>query len=183
VGEITGGCVMAKHKYIATAEKMWELFCDYRKEVKENPIQTVEQSKMPQRLTGEMTKNMKPAMIKKFMQQTIAMPLQRPLTLEGFENYCADEGVIEDIGDYFKNKDGRYEEYASVCTRIRSVIRQDQIEGGMAGIYNPSITQRLNGLVEKKDITSDGESIIPKIVVQNENTANEINKLINGRKE
>ena len=28
---------MAKHKYIETPEKLWELFEGYRKEVKENP--------------------------------------------------------------------------------------------------------------------------------------------------
>ena len=32
-------------------------------------------------------------------------------------------------------------------------MRQDQIEGGMAGMYNPSITQRLNSLVEKTQTT------------------------------
>jgi hypothetical protein len=42
-----------------------------------------------------------------------------------------------------------YEQYLPICRVIRQMIRQDQIEGGMAGIYNPSITQRLNGLVEK----------------------------------
>ena len=29
----------------------------------------------------------------------------------------------------------------------------------MAGIYNPSITQRLNGLTEKTDVTTGGEKI------------------------
>jgi hypothetical protein len=42
----------------------------------------------------------------------------------------------------------------SVCSRIRKNIREDQIAGGMAGIYNASITQRLNGLTEK--IQEDG---------------------------
>jgi len=38
-----------------------------------------------------------------------------------------------------------------VCSRIKKSIRKDQIEGGMVGQYNPSITQRLNGLVEKQE--------------------------------
>jgi TPP-dependent pyruvate/acetoin dehydrogenase alpha subunit len=49
----------------------------------------------------------------------------------------------------FLNKDERYEAYITICSRIKEAIREDQIGGGMAGIYNPSITQRLNGLVEK----------------------------------
>lgn len=74
---------------------------------------------------------------------------QRPLTVEGFENFLFEHKVIADMGDYFKNRDGRYEEFSPICSHIKKAIRQDQIEGGMAGIYNPSITQRLNALTEK----------------------------------
>jgi len=80
-----------------------------------------------------------------------AEPLERPLTLEGFELFCFDEvGCVE---DYFRNRDKRYDEFSAICTRIRKAIRQDQIEGGMVGQYNPSITQRLNGLTEKVEST------------------------------
>jgi hypothetical protein len=80
-----------------------------------------------------------------------AEPLERPLTLEGFELFCYNEiGCVE---DYFKNTDKRYNEFTPICTRIRKAIRQDQIEGGMVGQYNPSITQRLNGLTERVEST------------------------------
>jgi len=72
---------------------------------------------------------------------------ERPLTMEGFNLFCYDK--ISQIKDYFANTGGNYNEYLHICTRIREAIREDQIGGGMAGIYNPSITQRLNGLVEK----------------------------------
>ena len=52
--------------------------------------------------------------------------------------------------DYFSNKNNEYADYSNICSRIKEIIRVDQIDGGMAGIYNPSITQRLNGLVEKQ---------------------------------
>jgi hypothetical protein len=52
---------------------------------------------------------------------------------------------------YFSNREGRYEDFVGICTRIRKEIRDDQIKGGMAGIFNPSITQRLNNLVEKTE--------------------------------
>jgi hypothetical protein len=35
----------------------------------------------------------------------------------------------------------------------------DQIEGGMVGQYNASITQRLNNLTERVDTTTNGETI------------------------
>jgi len=118
-------------KYIETPEKMWEYFEAYRAEVKNNPrTKTVFPGKdaIPQR-----------------------EPLERPLTLEGFENWCADAGIIEDLSNYFANTKGNYSDYSTICSRIRRVIRQDQIEGGMVGQYNASITQRLNSLVDKQE--------------------------------
>jgi hypothetical protein len=45
------------------------------------------------------------------------------------------------------------------CSYIKREIRNDQISGGMVGQYNPSITQRLNNLTEKSDITTNGQAI------------------------
>ena len=92
-----------------------------------------------------------------------------PLTFEGFQNFCED--TICCVHQYFENRDNRYNEYVDVCTRIRRLIRQDQIEGGMVGQFNPSITQRLNGLTEKTDVTTNGKEIskIEIQIVTNEN--------------
>ena len=112
-------------------EQLQELFEKYKADVKANPrIKSV--------FGG-----------KEFEER--AEPLERPLTLEGFELFCYNEiGCVE---DYFKNTDKRYNEFTPICTRIRKAIRQDQIEGGMVGQYNPSITQRLNGLTDKVEST------------------------------
>jgi hypothetical protein len=120
---------MGKHKYIETPEKMWQLFCDYRADIKNNPIRK-------QIFVG---RDGHPEWEER----------ERPLTIEGFENYVADIGIIEDMGDYFMNKDDRYCQYATICRAIKRNIRQCQIEGGMAGIYSASITQRINNLTEK----------------------------------
>jgi len=118
-------------KYIETPEKMWEYFEAYRAGVKSNPR----------------TKTVFPG------KDAISQyePLERPLTLEGFENWCADAGIIEDLSNYFANTKGNYSDYSTICSRIKRVIRQDQIEGGMVGQYNASITQRLNSLVDKQE--------------------------------
>jgi hypothetical protein len=65
------------------------------------------------------------------------------------------KGIISDLSNYFANSDNRYSDYSTICSHIKKEVRSDQIEGGMAGIYNPSITQRLNNLVEKvqNDVT------------------------------
>jgi hypothetical protein len=79
---------------------------------------------------------------------------EKPLTMVGFQNYLDDNEVITDVTDYFENKQGRYAEFIRICSRIRRNIQDDQISGGMVGIYNPSITQRLNNLVEKVEQTN-----------------------------
>jgi hypothetical protein len=122
-------------KYIETPEKMWELFCDYKKEVKDNPRK-------------------KHTFVGKDGVSEFEL-LERPLTMEGFECYVADLDIINDLGDYFSNKDNKYLDYSTICSRIKKEIKNDQIEGGMVGQYNPSITQRLNGLVDKKETESN----------------------------
>jgi hypothetical protein len=119
---------MGKRKYIETPEKMWELFEAYRKDVKDNPRFVFD-------YVGKDGTQVK-------------KPLERPLTMEGFKCYVWDvEGFT--VEQYFTNQDGAYTEYLGICSRIKETIRRDQIEGGMVGQYNPSITQRLNGLAEK----------------------------------
>jgi len=120
---------MPKHKYIETPEKMWEYFLAYKKHVKKNPI-----------------------IVKDWVgkdAQDVYREKERPLTIDGFECWCADNDIISDLSQYFANTEQRYTEYQTICSRIKKAVRTDQIEGGMAGIYNPSITQRLNNLVEK----------------------------------
>lgn len=120
-------------KYIETPEKMWELFLAYKKEVKGNPI-----------------------IVKDWVGKDatdVYREKERPLTLDGFECWCADNEIINDLSNYFANTEQRYSDYSTICSRIRKAIRNDQIEGGMAGIYNPSITQRLNNLVERSETT------------------------------
>ena len=134
---------MGKRKYIETPEKMWEYFVSYKKEIKEKPI-----------------------IVKDWVGKDavdVYREKERPLTLEGFENWCADNEIIEDLSQYFANTEQRYTEYQTICSRIRKAIRQDQIEGGMVGIYNPSITQRLNGLVDKKETELKGGLNIPNM--------------------
>lgn len=128
-------------KYIETPEKMWELFCAYRTKVKANPI-------LVQDFVGK-------------DGDEVSRKKERPLTLEGFELYCMDEDIIGDLGDYFSNKGNNYADYSTICSRIRKTIKDDQIGGGMAGIYNPSITQRLNGLTDKSEVTVKEQPLFP----------------------
>lgn len=130
-----------RKKHIETPEIMWELFEAYRTWAKETPL-------LKQDFVGKDGKD-------------VDRRLERALTFDGFQNHLADQDIITDVTDYFVNPDDRYKDFKSVCARIKRTIRQDQIEGGMAGIYNPSITQRLNNLVEK--VQEDGTK---KIIIE-----------------
>ena len=120
---------MGRNKYIETPEKLLEYFERYKEYIKSKPF-----------------------LVKDWVgkdAEQVHREKERPLTMEGFECWCYDNEIISDLSHYFCNKDKRYSDYVAICSRVKKAIRQDQIEGGMAGVYNPSITQRLNGLVEK----------------------------------
>ena len=143
---------MAKRKYIETPEKLYQLFEEYKANRKPREIQKAT-------ATGVKSEWHTP-----------------PLTMEGFDVYVMQMEGIESKGveQYFSNRDGRYDEYVGICQRIKREIRNDQIEGGMVGQYNPSITQRLNGLTEKTDVTTGGEKIneIKVTIVGNQSDEN-----------
>jgi hypothetical protein len=120
-----------------TPDDLYQLFVEYRKYVKDNPRYSYALSNK----TGKAE----------------PIPLEPPLTISGFRVFCHDKGLV--VNDYFANTDGRYSAFATICTRISDEIRNDQIQGGMVGQFNASITQRLNGLTEKTDITSGGQTI------------------------
>jgi len=123
---------MAKHKYIETPEALLELFESYVKETKSKPF-----------------------IVKDWVGGTgkeVLREKERPITLEGFRVYSFK--VMGCVKQYFDNPDNRYDEYITICSHIKDIIRSEQIDGGMAGIYNPSITQRLNGLTEKTENTN-----------------------------
>ena len=126
-----------KAKYIETPEKLYEIFQEYKNSLKAREVQKA----TPKGVVSEWH--------------------TPPLTMEGFEVFVYNWEGIESKGveQYFSNRDGRYLAYVDICSRIKKEIRRDQIEGVMVGQFNPSITQRLNGLTEKTDVTTQGERI------------------------
>ena len=83
--------------------------------------------------------------------QRMEDPFKLPYTMDGFEVYCYKNFGC--VNHYFDNKEGYYNDFGTICSHIKKEIRANQITGGMLGIYNPSITQRLNNLVEKNETT------------------------------
>ena len=122
---------MGKIKYIETPEKMLQLWEDYKAHTKNNP-----------RLIYQLDRN----------GSIVPVPHEVPYTQQGFEVYVKRKYGWT-IGQYFDNQDKLYNDYIAICSHIRMERQQDQIEGGMVGQYNASITQRLNGLTDKQETT------------------------------
>lgn len=140
---------MGISKYIESPELLWKLFLQYKKDTKSLPF------KVHDFVGKDATEVFKEK--------------ERCLTMEGFEEFVCDHPDTKfntsypDLSDYFENKDNRYADFLPICSRIKRQIRKDQIEGGMAGIYTPSITQRLQGLVERNQTEIKGGLNIPNI--------------------
>ena len=137
--------VMPTEKAIKTPEALYKLFTAYKKNIDDNPI-TVHD------YVGKDA-------------HSVHRDKQRPYTLAGFEVYCLQNAT--DVHHYFENTESRYEAYGAICRAIKTEIRQHQIEGGMAGIFNPSITQRLQGLTDKQEIKTDQPTEVKVTILKN----------------
>jgi hypothetical protein len=118
---------VGRPRLLSSPEELWDLFERYIEWTKLNPVIKRELSGR----TGEV----------------VEIPIDRPLTIDGFLSFCW--GRVGDINRYFYNIDGEFQDFVSISIRIKSQIRENQISGGVAGLYNANLTARLNGLVEK----------------------------------
>lgn len=126
-------------KSISTPELMWNLFNDYVDKVKSTPFEITD-------------------WVGKDADQVIRTK-EKPLTMVGFEKHCYSEGYTEDLSRYFANTDNAYSDFSAIARHIRNCIKDDQISGGMVGIYNSTLTASLNNLskkIETRDIDKDG---------------------------
>ena len=129
---------MGKHKYIETPEKLWELFCSYVEHERNNPMY-------------------KRDYVGKDGEEKDT-PLQVPITFEGFECYLWDLGIISDLGDYSKNDNDRYRDYAPIITRIRQNCFVQNFKGASVGVFNHNIIARKLGLVEKQESKNENNN-------------------------
>ena len=146
---------VGRPKNIETPETMWKHFQEYMKDVKSKPVMVTEQRKGAVNIRITKGVELSPEMKEKIEEarhNLVVLTREKPLTFIGFENWLFCNDIISDVSDYFENKEDRYKEFIPICQRIKKMITEDQVVGGMTNIYNPSITQRLNGLADKKEV-------------------------------
>lgn len=127
---------VGRPKAIKDPQILWDLFVRYKEDAKANPFVRVDY----------VGKDGTP----------VDRKIERPLLIEGFACFVADnvDGInFPDIDRYLHdNKKGStFSEFVTIAARIRFEIRQDQIAGGMAGVYNSSLTAKLNHLVDRQE--------------------------------
>jgi hypothetical protein len=140
---------MTRPKKIETPEVLWKLFEEYCEHERNSPMYKVE-------YVGK-------------DGQKVLTPLQVPITFEGFECYLADKGIVQDLGDYSKNDNGRYTDYAPIITRIRKNCFTQNFKGASVGVFNSNLIAKKLGLTEKQEINTQQTitHIIPKDLRKN----------------
>ena len=114
-------------------DDVWKAFLKYRDHIKDNP-------RLRQDFVGK-DGNM------------VYKEIKRPLTIVGFKSWCYEH--YSDIHHYFDNTDGRYDAFREIITRIKDIIQSEQVDGALTGDYNSNLTARLNGLVDKAEVTGN----------------------------
>ncbi len=127
---------VGRPRNLKSPDDLWELFEAYKNGVKSAP-----------RFRAELTR-----------EGLGQVPLERPIIMVGFYNYCRRR--VGEVRQYFINNSADFPEFLPICRAIRDEIEEDQIDGGMLNLYNPSITQRLNGLADKQEHEHKGSSAI-----------------------
>lgn len=123
---------MAKHKYIETPERLWEMFEEYKESLRQNPWHKIEYVGRD----GE----------------RVETPVIMPMTIEGFKTFCAkDTEEHATLQHYWNNSNNAYENYRTIVARIKEEIRSQQITGALTGFFNPNLTARINAITEKTE--------------------------------
>lgn len=130
---------MPKPKLIETPQLLYEYFTQYKIWVMENPYKVHD-------YVGKDA-------------EEVYKRKQRAITWSGFEGWLAENDIVSHLGNYEYNALGSYAEYLPIITRIKKECSNDVINGALAGVYNPNIAARLEGLKEQQemDLTTGGK--------------------------
>ncbi|KUJ54023.1 hypothetical protein AR686_17695 [Chryseobacterium aquaticum subsp. greenlandense] len=131
----------AKHgrdKLFGTPALLWEAACEYFRWVEDNPLYETK------------VFNYQGTIVKE------KVPIMRAMTLAGLCFYLnCNEAYFR---QFEKDKEGSGD-YSTVITDIKTVIYRQKFEGAAGNLLNANIISRDLGLTDKKDVSSNGETI------------------------
>lgn len=126
--------VDGRKKDFETPSELWDAFIEYIEWSKNNPWVKYEVIK-----SG------------KDMGKLITIPIEKPLSLLAFSNYCG----LTKQGLYNYGEKESYKEYFDIFTRIKGICENQKIEGSEVGCYNANIVARVLGLADKTENKTD----------------------------
>lgn len=129
-------------KYINSPEEMWNHFTDYVQHEAKHPLHKRE-------YVGK-------------DGIEVDTPLAVPITMEGFECYLADKGILKDLCDYKANRDGKYSDYISVMKRIASNCFVQNFKGAAVGLWNARLISMKLGLKETTETIIKEQPLFPE---------------------
>ncbi|WP_417444629.1 DNA-packaging protein [Joostella sp.] len=138
-----------RDKIFKTPEDLSEAINDYFQWCLLNPI--LESQVVKGRFVEEDEKDGEVIKIVKNFE-IVEVPKMRPFTIEGMCNYL--DISVEGFKLYEKRND-----FIGVTTRARQIIYNQKFEGAASNQLNPNIIARDLGLIDKKDLTTDGDKI------------------------
>lgn len=122
---------MGVHKKIESPKVLYSHFEKYKEECKSNP-------KKENFWSSKSDKE-------------VSVSREVPYTWDGFEVFLNKEKIIVRLDDYKSNKDDRYTDFADIIHVIGKEISNDKMNGAYAGIFNPNIVARDQGLRDNVD--------------------------------
>jgi len=131
----------AKHgrdKLFGTPALLWEASCEYFRWVEENPLYETKVFNYQGTIVTE------------------KVPIMRAMTLAGL---CFYLNCNEAYFRQFEKDKEEAGDYSTVITDIKTVIYRQKFEGAAGNLLNANIISRDLGLADKKDISSNGETL------------------------
>lgn len=111
------------------------------------------------------------------------VPLGRPYSVDGFTCYLrVSKGYFWSAKANLRDKIERGKattsevELLETIELIEQMIRTQQIDGAMVGIFNANLTARLNGIADRQDITTNGAPVV-RVTVRDKNTDDDMQRL------
>jgi len=126
-----------REKLFASPELLWEAACEYFEWCEQNPLIETD-------FRGKDA-------------DEVHIPKMRAFTWDGLELFVD----IYSLRDYKKNP--TYADFSQIIIRIEKIIYTQKYTGAAAGFLNPNIIARDLGLIDRKDITTNGEEINQEI--------------------
>ena len=124
---------------------------EFMQYIDDNPIIICEQKKgntiIPKNFEGKLSD----------INPIVTMPRAKPYFLESFMAYIgAGINFLNQFEELLKPNENEVDlQFSFVIKYIRSKFTSNKLEGAAAGIFNPTIISRVEGLTDKHDISGD----------------------------